>query len=88
MASKDEAEWDQAHEVDTDTGRPTKELYTDNDPVTTIKGKINNLKVYYLARKRFEDVVQGHFNQVKDLISDWSTKKVQFIRQANVVRDA
>lgn len=38
MASKDEAEWDQAHEVDTDTGRPTKELYTDNDPVTTIKG--------------------------------------------------
>ena len=42
MASKDEAEWDQAHEVDTDTGRPTKELYTDNDPVTTIKGKINN----------------------------------------------
>ena len=41
MASKDEAEWDQAHEVDTDSGRPTKELYTDNDPVTTIKGKIN-----------------------------------------------
>ena len=25
MASKDEAEWDQAHEGDTDTGRPTKE---------------------------------------------------------------
>ena len=43
MASKDEAEWDQAHEVDTDTGRPTKELYTDNDPVTTIKGKIHAL---------------------------------------------
>ena len=41
MISKDEAEWDQAHEVDTDTDRPTKELYTDNDPVTTIKGKIN-----------------------------------------------
>jgi hypothetical protein len=40
MASKDEAEWDQAHEVDTDTGRPTKELYTDNDPVTTIKGSL------------------------------------------------
>ena len=37
MSSKDEAE----HEVDTDTGRPTKELYTDNDPVTTIKGKMN-----------------------------------------------
>ena len=39
MTSNEEADWNKAHEVDSQTGRPTKELYTDNDPVTTIKGK-------------------------------------------------
>jgi len=38
MTSNEEADWNKAHEVDSQTGRPTKELYTDNDPVTTIKG--------------------------------------------------
>ena len=39
MTSNEEAVWNKAHEVDSQTGRPTKELYTDNDPATTIKGK-------------------------------------------------
>ena len=39
MTSNEEADWNKAHEVDSQTGRPTKELYTDNDPATTIKGK-------------------------------------------------